>query len=168
MGMFTLFLHSPDYFLLTGMIWLEVLNFIKSGLIIGLTFYTKKGHIVGALFEAISFRVLEIIKALHSDSKIEVKTIKVDGGMTSSEEFLQTLADVSQIKVMKSKEQQTTILGAAIAAGLAPETQIWKDFEELEKFTTHEEIYNPQWERSIQDSKWKKWNKAVEKAKNWI
>jgi glycerol kinase len=88
--------------------------------------------------------------------------------MTSSDEFLQTLADVSQIKVMKSKEQQITILGAAVAAGLQSEVGIWKDFDELKKYSQHEQNYIRSWSQDVQIKKFEKWNKAVERTKEWI
>ena len=120
------------------------------------------------MYEAISFRSLEILNSLYKDSKIEIKSLKVDGGMTSSEEFLQTLADVSQTKVMKSKEQQITILGAAVAAGLHSKVGLWKDFEELKKFSQHEQNYNSLWRREVQIKKFEKWTKAIERTKDWI
>ena len=133
-----------------------------------MTSYTQKGHIVRALYEAISFRILEILKSLCSDSKIEIKSLKVDGGMTSSNEFLQTQANISQIKVIKSKEQQTTILGAAVVSGLSSEANIWTNINELKKFIHLDSIYNPQWNKDLLEYKLKKWDKAIEKAKNWI
>ena len=138
------------------------------GLIIGLSNLTKKGHIVRALYEAISFRTSEIIKAITQESKINLKSIKVDGGMTSSNELLQVQADISQIIVMKPKVNEITIIGAAIAAGLSSEANIWKSLDELKSLIPLDKSFNCTWENSTVENKLSKWQKAINRAKDWV
>ena len=52
------------------------------------------------------------------DDGLKPSLIKVDGGMTQNDWFNQFLADVSTLKVLKPKTQETTALGAALIAAL--------------------------------------------------
>ena len=55
---------------------------------------------------------------MEKDSKIKISEIKVDGGMINNNNFLQSLSNVTQIKIIKPKNIETTSLGAAYLAGL--------------------------------------------------
>lgn len=138
------------------------------GLIIGLTTSTQQGHILRAAFEAISLRTYEIIESFKKESNLQIKKLKVDGGLANSNDFLQTQCNVLNILVEKPKENEMTILGAAIVAGLEKDIRIWKDFEELRKLKHIEFDFNPKWTQEYLNEVIKRWNKAVEKAKKWI
>src|SRR5690606_28306886 len=99
------------------------------GLLIGLTNSTEKGHIIRATYEAISLRTNEVLNSFKSDSNKNITTIKVDGGLSSSKEFLQTQSNISNIEVVKPKESETTIIGSAIVAGLEKDIALWKTEE---------------------------------------
>ena len=138
------------------------------GLLIGLTTSTKQGHILRAAYEAISLRTYEIIQSFLSESDIEIKKLKVDGGLATSSEFLQTQCNVLDFQVEKPKEFEITIIGSAIVAGLEKSIGIWKDFEELRKISHVDSKFEPEWEREYRQGVIKRWKKAVEKAKNWL
>jgi glycerol kinase len=135
------------------------------GLIIGLTNSTEQGHIIRATLEAISLRSLEVLKSFESDSKSEVVRLRVDGGLTASEEFLQTQSNVAGIEVVKQKEKEITVIGCAITAGLG--VNFWNK-EELDKLINIEKCYNPQWSDESRTNLISKWSKAINKAKNWL
>jgi glycerol kinase len=135
------------------------------GLIIGLTNSTEEGHIIRATLEAISLRSLEVMKCFESDSTKSVKRLRVDGGLTASEEFLQIQSNISGIEVVKQQEREITIIGCAIAAGLG--INLWKN-EELDKLITIENSYKPEWSDESRIDLISKWSKAIERAKNWL
>jgi len=138
------------------------------GLILGLTTFTERGHIVRSIFEAICYRSTEIINSIVKDSSIMVKSLKVDGGMTNSSEFLQTQADIAQIQVVKHTELNITSIGAAIAAGLSPFVKAWNGFEELKNLILVDKIFNPKWNKIDLEKKFNKWEKAVSRSKSWV
>jgi glycerol kinase len=140
------------------------------GLLIGLSHHTQQGHILRATFEAISLRTYEVIQSFEKESGINVKCLKVDGGMTSSDDFLQTQSNVLGILIEKQKEKEITIIGCAIAAGLEKNisTPIWNNFSELKNLIHVETLFESKWSREYFTELHSRWNKAVEKAKNWI
>ena len=44
-------------------------------------------------FQAVAFQTLEILKAMELDSKLALKALLVDGGMTKNELLMQTQSD---------------------------------------------------------------------------
>eukprot|EP00474_Spongospora_subterranea_P002393 CRZ02851.1 hypothetical protein [Spongospora subterranea] len=89
------------------------------GIIIGLSQHTEKGHIARAALESICFSVKEVLAAMEIDSKCAIKTLRVDGGMTSSDTLMQMQAEVLRSRIERPNMLEATALGAAIAAGLS-------------------------------------------------
>jgi len=138
------------------------------GLIVGITSHTQKGHIIRSAFNAISLRSLEIVECFEKDSHLKLKSLRVDGGMVQSDEFLQTQANILNAHVHKPSQFEMTVLGSAIVAGLSKEAGLWKDFNEIQKIIKIDKVFKPQWEPEYRDHVIQKWNLAVEKSKNWI
>ena len=135
------------------------------GLIIGLTRGTGKAHIARAAVESIAFQVADLLDAMHKDSAIELKELRVDGGATANDSLLQFQADVLQIRVVRPKILETTALGAAYLAGLA--VGFWNDRSELENSWEVDKIFEPK--MSFKDAKKlrDKWSEAVKRALDW-
>ena len=101
------------------------------GVITGLTHYIHKGHIARAVIEASAYQAKEIFEAMEKDSGIHLTALKVDGGMVKNELLMQFQADILDIPVICPKNRETSVLGAAYAAGLA--VGFWTDQSELKK-----------------------------------
>lgn len=71
------------------------------GVIAGLTRYVTKAHIARAVLEATAWQTREIADAMTKDSGVELAALKVDGGMTSNNLLMQTLADVLAAPVVR-------------------------------------------------------------------
>ncbi|MGH2765481.1 MAG: glycerol kinase GlpK, partial [Actinomycetota bacterium] len=99
------------------------------GVIAGLTRYVNKGHIARAALEATAWQSKEIVDAMNADSGVELKSLKVDGGMVYNELVMQFQSDVLGVPVIRPTVAETTSLGAAYAAGLA--VGFWKEVEDL-------------------------------------
>ena len=70
-------------------------------MIIGITQYTTKAHIVRAALEAVAFQNLEIVESMNKDSGISLQELQVSGGMTQNKLLLQMQADLLGIPVGK-------------------------------------------------------------------
>jgi glycerol kinase len=132
------------------------------GLITGLTHYINKGHVARAALEACAYQVKEIFEAMEKDSGIRLTTLKVDGGMVKNELLMQFQADILNIPVICPKNRETSVLGAAYAAGLA--VGFWKDESELKT----QWAFDKKWEGNMADQKrtvlYEGWLKAVRRS----
>ncbi len=136
------------------------------GLIIGLTHYASKGHIARAILEATAYQTREVFEAMAKDSGISLKKLKVDGGMTASEILMQFQSDILNVPVLRPSITETTVLGAAYAAGLA--VGFWKDMEELRRNWKIDKEWLPAMEENRRERLYHFWLKAVGRTYNWI
>ncbi|MBT3312493.1 MAG: glycerol kinase GlpK [Desulfobacterales bacterium] len=136
------------------------------GLIIGMTHYINKGHIARAAIEASAFQTKEIFDAMEKDSGIGLKTIKADGGMVVNEILMQFQSDILNIPVFRPKISETTVLGAAFAAGLA--TGFWDTTDELKSNWTLERKWDPEMSDKKRNELYNGWLKAVKRTYDWL
>jgi glycerol kinase len=100
------------------------------GLIVGLTAYHTRDHIVRAALESTAFNVLDVIHAMVEDVKLAFtgrsgytlpsKTVvKVDGGMTDNSYLMQFQSNLLNLPLDIPKNQSyMTAMGALFAAGI--------------------------------------------------
>ena len=136
------------------------------GVIVGLTRYINKGHIARAAIEATAYQSREVLEAMHKDSGVELKELKVDGGMVVNEQLMQFQADILGVPVVRPRVNETTALGAAYAAGLA--VSFWSDESELRANWAEDKKWQPQMNEEKRGELYKGWLKAVERTFDWV
>ena len=141
-------------------------NSTARGLMIGLTHYINKKHIARAILEATAFQTREVFEAMQKDSGLQLKKLKVDGGMTANNLLMQFQADILNVDVIRPIITETTALGAAYAAGLAVE--FWKDTNDLAANWEACKTWMPSMNEETQQVEYLKWQKAVIRSKDWL
>lgn len=89
------------------------------GAVFGLSRGTTKAHFVRAVLESLAYQTMDVIKAMEEDSKIALKSLRVDGGASENDFLLQFQADILGADILRPEVIETTALGAAYLAGLA-------------------------------------------------
>jgi glycerol kinase len=89
------------------------------GAFFGLTRGTGRAEIVRAVLEGVAQRGADLVEAAEADSGVAIPALRVDGGMTDNDTFVQALADAAQRPVEISPMREATSRGAALMAGLA-------------------------------------------------
>ncbi|MHA1468123.1 MAG: glycerol kinase 5 [Promethearchaeota archaeon] len=89
------------------------------GNLFGINLSTKKEHIIRAVLNGICFRIRDFVEGIIKDTKIDVKKIKADGGVSNNKYILQRLSDILGMEVEHSQNPEITALGVAFVAGLA-------------------------------------------------
>lgn len=132
------------------------------GVICGITETTKTSHMVRATLEAVCFQTRDILEAMYKDSGVELKQLKVDGGMTANKLLMQLQSDITGVPVLCPKMAETTSLGVAMMAGRA--VGVW-DMKDILKIPTT--MYTPQISEDECELRYSKWKMAVERALGW-
>ena len=135
------------------------------GVIAGLTRYVNKNHIARAVLEATAYQTLDVMEAMERDANIELKSLRVDGGMVANQTLMQFQADMLNVPVVCPAVTETTALGAAYAAGLA--VGYWKNFDDLRQNWGVAQTWNPQMAEDRRSKLYKGWKKAVERSFAW-
>ena len=94
------------------------------GAIYGLTRGTTKAHLIRATLESLAYQTKDVLGAMEKDSKVQLKSLRVDGGASANNLLMQFQSDILGTTVQRPKIIETTALGAAYLAGLA--VGFWK------------------------------------------
>ncbi len=136
------------------------------GVIVGMTRFINKGHLARAALEATAYQTREVLDAMNKDSGVDLKTLKVDGGMVVNKTLMQFQADILGVPVIRPTIAETTALGAAYAAGLA--VGVWEKIDDLRANWSVDAIWHPQMDVAQRDKLYSGWKKAVTRTFDWI
>ena len=129
------------------------------GAIFGLTRNTSQADIIKGTLDSLAFQTLDLIESMEKDAKIAISEIRVDGGMINNNSFLQSLSNITQIKIIKPKNIETTSLGVAYLAGL--NAGLIKDINEITKLWKKSKIAKPKVSKKLVQKEIKNWKKTV-------
>ena len=135
------------------------------GALLGLTRGAKREHIVRAVLEAIAYQTKDVLYAMEKDSKINLRSLKVDGGACANNFLMQFQSDILNVPVLRPYEKETTALGAAYLAGLA--VGFWKEQGEIKRIQDIEREFRPDMEEEKRKTLYAGWKKAVERSMKW-
>ncbi|OJG46239.1 glycerol kinase [Enterococcus hermanniensis] len=129
------------------------------GAIFGLTRGTTKEHFIRATLESLAYQTADVVKTMVKDSNTEIKLLRVDGGASKNDLLMQFQADILQTPVERAPYLETTALGVAYLAGLA--VGFWKDIEEIKKFASDGQHFEPEMDEEITEDLYEGWQEAV-------
>jgi glycerol kinase len=136
------------------------------GVIVGLTRFVTKAHLVRAASEACAYQTVEVIDAAAADTGAQLHELRVDGGGSVSDMMMQFQADMLGIDVVRPENLETTALGAAFAAGLA--TGVWGSLEEVASLVREGRRWVARMGAADRARRLRLWNRAVERSLHWV
>lgn len=135
-------------------------------LLIGMTRFHDRRHICRAAVESIALQAGDVIEVLRNDIGIDIKTLKVDGGVAKSDLVMQIFADILDCRVERPVNTDSTTMGAVYLAGLA--SGLWKSREELKHLWKLERAFEPQIDEEERKGIIDGWNEAVKRSLDWV
>lgn len=135
------------------------------GTMVGLSRGSNRNHIIRAALEAIAYQVKDVLLAMEEDSKLELKSLKVDGGAVENNFLMQFQADILGARVERPDLRETTALGAAYLAGLA--VGFWSSQEEITNKLSQYSVFQPKMDEDEKEKLYKGWKRAVERSLKW-
>ena len=111
------------------------------GALLGLTRATGPAELARAALESVCFQTHDLARAMAGDAGREPCELRVDGGMVVNDWFLQRLADLVGIEVLRPAVVETTALGAAYLAGLGH--GIWRSPAEVVAYWQLDTRFSP-------------------------
>lgn len=131
--------------------------------IVGMSRNSTKAHIVRAALESIAYQIKDLVDLMGTESSVQLKELRVDGGPTRNNLLMQFQADVLQGTVERANIEEISALGATFMAGLA--TGFWKDMDEIKALRKSDRVFSPEMKDSEVNLLYSGWKKAVEKAR---
>lgn len=133
------------------------------GVISGLTRGTTRAHFARAALEAQAYQTMDLFKAMEKDSGLEIKQIRVDGGLVANNWMCQFLANMTNALVDRPVITETTALGAALLAGL--QSGFYNDLEQITNIWKLERQFKPEFDTMKRNTLYDGWQRAIQKAK---
>ncbi len=130
------------------------------GAIFGLTRGTTKAHLIRATLESLAYQTKDVVDVMIEDAGIELKTLRVDGGVVANDFLMQFQSDILDVPVERPVVQETTALGAAYLAGLA--VGFWESKEEIAKQWQIDRTFTKDMPAEESENLYDGWQKAVE------
>ncbi|MFJ7976134.1 glycerol kinase GlpK [Peribacillus sp. JNUCC 23] len=129
------------------------------GAVFGITRGTSKEHFIRATLESLAYQTKDVLDAMKEDSGIELKTLRVDGGVVKNNFLMEFQSDLLNVPVERSVINETTALGAAYLAGLA--VGYWKNQEEISSLRGIDKTFLPSMDHKKRGELYEGWKKAV-------
>ena len=136
------------------------------GAIVGLTRFAGREHIARAALEATAYQTREVLEAMQTDAGFELRSLRVDGGMTANELLMQFQSDILDVPVIRPQVRETTALGAAYAAGLA--VGFWRDTGDVIRNWREEKRWLSRMPASERARLYRRWQQAVTRSFDWL
>ncbi len=135
------------------------------GALLGMTRGTTRAHIARAALEGIALQVTDVLEAMQADSNLPLAEMRVDGGASANGLLMQIQADVLGIDVVRPRNAETTVLGAAYLAGIA--VGFWSDKETIARQWEAERVFKPTMNASKRKRVREIWHEALGRTKGW-
>lgn len=133
------------------------------GAIIGLTRGTGTEEIISAGLQSVCYQTHDLLNAMDRDG-IELKELKIDGGMASNDWMLQNLADLVSVSVTRPISIETTALGVAFLAGL--QSGLYQSLEHIQQLWQLDRRFTPDMDENLRTQLLTGWADAVKRVLN--
>ncbi|WP_099159910.1 glycerol kinase GlpK [Virgibacillus ndiopensis] len=132
------------------------------GAVFGLTRGTSKEHFVRATLESLAYQTRDVVDAMIADSGIELKKLRVDGGVVKNDFLMQFQSDMLGAPVERPVVNETTALGAAYLAGLA--VGYWESINDIAEQWKIDHTFKVDLAKAKREELYTGWKKAVKSA----
>ena len=136
------------------------------GLICGLTRGSTASHLARAALESIAYQSSDLLAAMHADTGLKLRELRIDGGATVNNALMQFQADLLRVPVVRPRTTETTALGAAYLAGLA--VGFWKNRQEISRLWQADRIFRAKAPQATSHRLLAEWHRAVVRSRSSV
>jgi len=135
------------------------------GLLVGLTRGTDRRHLARAAIEAMAYQTADVVAAMSSEAGMELSELRVDGGAAANDLLCRFQADILGVPVVRPRNTETTVLGAAFLAGLGAD--VWSSLDELADVWQLDRRFEPRMDAPERERLLAGWREAVHRSAGW-
>ena len=130
--------------------------------VIGITRATGRGEIARAGLDSVAYQTHDLIAAMAADGA-RTQVLKVDGGMAQNGLFLQRLADVLGLSILRPRITESTAFGAACLAGLG--CGVYRSMGDIARLWQADARCEPRLDPAVRRRELQGWESAVARAR---
>ncbi|WBW50184.1 glycerol kinase GlpK [Peptoniphilus equinus] len=133
------------------------------GTVCGLTRSVTKAHFVRATLESVAYLSYDVLHAMEEDLG-GLTELKVDGGASANNFLMQFQADIIGRPVLRGKDVETTVKGAAYLAAIGAGKM---ELEDVLHEMVPDRTFMPAMANDVRQEKLALWHKAVGRSGHW-
>ncbi|WP_323760371.1 glycerol kinase GlpK [Maricaulis sp.] len=133
------------------------------GALVGLTRGAGRAEIARAALDSSVHQTCDLLDAMAADG-VKALSLRVDGGMAANDAFLQRLADLTGIEVVRPVSIEATAWGAAFLAGLG--CGMFKSLEDGRALWVADRSFAPMADAERRETDRKGWHDAVARVRS--
>ena len=126
--------------------------------IVGLTRASTRAEIARAALDSVAYQTYDLLDAMAADG-LRPETLKVDGGMSQNNLFMQRLADVLNMGIRRPTNPESTAFGAACLAGLG--CGIYRSVQDIAALKASETRFDPSLGAAEREAQIAGWRQAL-------
>ena len=131
--------------------------------IIGLTRASTRGEIALAALDSVAYQTCDLLEAMAADG-LRPESLKVDGGMSQNDLFMQRLADLTGMAIRRPVNAEATAFGAACLAGLG--CGLYRTVEDLAALKRTDTRFEPAMNSPERDVQLTGWRNALRRVRS--
>ncbi|MGH8137426.1 MAG: glycerol kinase GlpK [Steroidobacteraceae bacterium] len=133
------------------------------GAIVGLSRASSRGEIARAGLDSVVYQTRDLLDAMAADGVVPA-SLKVDGGMAQNAFFLQRLADILGVPILRPRMAEATAFGAACLAGLGH--GVYGSLQEIAGLWQAEVRCEPQLDAAARAREMAGWREALKRVRS--
>ncbi len=130
--------------------------------IVGLTRASSRSDIARAALDSVAYQTYDLLEAMAADGE-QPSTLKVDGGMSRNGAFLQRLADVLGITILRPANAESTAFGAACLAGLG--CGLYRSLRDIAALSRADDCFEPKLDARDRNAQIAGWRQALDRVR---
>jgi glycerol kinase len=131
--------------------------------IIGLTRASTRAEIARAALDSVAYQTHDLLAAMAADG-LKPATLKVDGGMSQNNFFMQRLADLLATDIERPANPESTAFGAACLAGLG--CGLYRSVEDIAALNRVGSRFTPAMAAPDRDMQIAGWRNALQRVRS--
>ncbi|WP_457575397.1 FGGY family carbohydrate kinase [Desulfomarina sp.] len=128
---------------------------------IGMGLQTTRLDLVGSVMEAIAFSVVQSIELIQKETDITIKSLSVDGRVNQFDSILKTIAGLTGMKIIQSKNEDLTSLGCLFLAG--SKLGVFENFKDIRDVKIDSIVYNEPLNKTV-SARFIQWRRLFDKV----
>ncbi len=132
------------------------------GALLGLTRASGRGEIARAALDSVVYQTADLLDAMTADG-LRPAQLKVDGGMAQNGLFMQRLADIIDLPILRPRITESTAFGAACLAGLG--AGLYRSTGEIAALAREEARFEPALDPATRAAQLAGWRQALARVR---
>ncbi|GAX00526.1 glycerol kinase GlpK [Secundilactobacillus silagei] len=136
-----------------------------NGASFGITQKTTKYDYIRATLESIAYQTTDIIYSMKNDTKLDVRNLYVNGGVSTNNYLIQFQSNISGIDIYRQNTSDADLRGVGFLTGLA--VGFWDDLDEIKRHSGQGKLFTPEMPQTRRRKLYRGWQRAIRAVREY-